>query len=402
MGKKPYYTSNELIEAVKRKISMPVAQVTFNEEDILNFANEEMFLSQIPTLLQYHEEYLVYRHKVDLLEDVQKYEIPERAIGMKLRDLFFVDNQGNIYEMTNVGAGNQDVFQQNSFGTHAHKSFYLENNHIVLPTKVGSAPAGSLEMIYFLRPNSLVSNERAAICTGFVKEITINNTNLTAGKILSIDDTNFVANTDFTIGVSSTATATNLASAINASQLDGITASSSGAIVKIVYEERNTEIISDTTGMIVSDRTGVQATIPAHFEDRMYVDFLQTAGGHRTYSFDVRIPSNGVSSDAVFFPDDKIPSDFKLGDYICQQHECIIPQIPSDLHNLLAERTCARILEALGDQAGLQTANSKIAELEQKQSTLINNRVEGSPKKIFAKHGLLRYGKFRGSRGRYP
>ena len=56
MSKKPYYTSNALIEAVKRNISFPISQVTFSEEDILTFADEEMFLEQVPSILQFHEE----------------------------------------------------------------------------------------------------------------------------------------------------------------------------------------------------------------------------------------------------------------------------------------------------------------------------------------------------------
>ena len=40
MAKKPYYTSNTLIEAVKRKMAMPISQVTFSDADILAFADE--------------------------------------------------------------------------------------------------------------------------------------------------------------------------------------------------------------------------------------------------------------------------------------------------------------------------------------------------------------------------
>ena len=74
-------------------------------------------------------------------------------------------------------------------------------------------------------------------------------------------------------------------------------------------------------------------------------------------------------------------------------NECIIPQIPPDLHNALAERTAARILAAIGDTEGLGVANAKLQEIEARQGTLLDGRVEGAPQKITARHSLLRYGK---------
>ena len=70
---KPYYTSSSLISAVKRKASIPVAQVTFSDEDILAFANEELYLAQVPSILQYHEEYFVYTKETPLIPDISRY-----------------------------------------------------------------------------------------------------------------------------------------------------------------------------------------------------------------------------------------------------------------------------------------------------------------------------------------
>jgi hypothetical protein len=398
MAKKPFYTSNELIEAVKRKMSIPITQVTFSEDDILEFANEEMFLAQVPSMMQYHEEYLVYRQRVKLIPNIRKYDIPERAIGMKLRDLFYVDDSNQLYEMANIGAGNQDFYQNNSFINNSPRHFFLENNSVILATDSLPTITGSLEMTYFLRPNSLVKDERAAVSNGFIKQVTVNT--VQSGDVLKIDNTNLVAGTDFIIGGNPNITATNISSTINALQLDGINATVAQNFVSVISENRNVKVTSsNTTNLSVSTRTGIKCNaVPTHFVDRMYIDFLQTNGGHKTYLYDVRIPVGGVSSDAIFFEDNQIPNEFKLGDYLCQQNECIIPQVPSDLHTLLAERTCARILESLGDQAGLQASMSKIADLEERQSTLMSNRVDGAPKKIISRNSLLRFGKNR--RGR--
>jgi hypothetical protein len=404
MSKRPHYTSNELIEAVKRKISMPITQVTFSNEEILNFANEELFLAQVPSMMQYHEEYLVYRQNLPLINTKLRYDIPSRAIGMKLRDLFFRDTQGNLYEMTNIGAPNQDFFQKNAFGNNIPKFFFIENNSVVIPFDLQSAYPGSLEMTYYLRPNSMVENERAAICNGFIKLITINS-GLEAGETLKIQNSVItipeIWGSGSPVGQNTSTDAAQLGQLINNLQLDGVSSTSNTNVITVLFEDRNMVIQSSNQDLVnVSSKLGIQCqSIPSHFMDRMFIDFLETSGGHKTYSFDVRLQPNSISGNVLFFQDSIVPVDFKLQDYICEQYECIIPQVPSDLHNLLAERTCARILEALGDQAGLQAANAKISELEQRQSSIIDNRVEGAPKKIFARHSMLRYGKFRRSRG---
>ncbi len=110
MSTTPWYTSDKLIEAVKRKIAFPINQNTFTEDDILAFANEEMFIAQVPAVMQYHEEYFVYRVQVPLVTNISRYSIPDRAIGMKLRDLFWSDASGNYFEMTRISSGDKAFF----------------------------------------------------------------------------------------------------------------------------------------------------------------------------------------------------------------------------------------------------------------------------------------------------
>jgi hypothetical protein len=82
---KPYYTSADIIESVKRKIAVPLSQNTFTQLDVLSFANEEMFISQVPSVLQFHSEYFVTYVTIPLFTNVSRYPIPSRAIGQKLR-----------------------------------------------------------------------------------------------------------------------------------------------------------------------------------------------------------------------------------------------------------------------------------------------------------------------------
>ena len=161
----PYMTSTDLIESVQRKIAFPLSQNSFNDEDILHFANEEMMLSMVPQILSYHEEFFVWKEKIPLEKDRFNYPIPPRAIGMKLKDVFYEDPIGNLFEMTRVNPSDKDYYQRNT-GTdmNIHK-YYYENNDIVLAKSAVTSSVGYIRMEYFIRPNQLVPNSRAAIIT---------------------------------------------------------------------------------------------------------------------------------------------------------------------------------------------------------------------------------------------
>lgn len=397
---KPWLTSDEIVAAIKRKIAVPISQNTFSSTDILAFANEEMSISQVPSIMQYHEEYYVASKEVEIEDSISEYPIPERAIGMRLRDVFFKDSQDNLFEMTRIQPDDQAYFQRSiGTGLTIHK-FYLQNNNLVLAPPVESNATGSLVFQYFLRPNQLVTNSRAATIESFTKTITIDNVSLVAGDTVTIDDQVFTADTDFAIGVDSTTTATNLKTAINTNGV--ATASSALAVVTLDYSDVEMVIsTSNSTGFAIQTTQGITFdAVPSHIVDGEIIDFLQTNPGHQLISFDVTIPTGGVSGSTINFTSTDVPTTLVVGDYICSQHECIIPWLPPELHSGLAERTSARILAALGDQAGLGIANQKIAEIEQRQGVLVDQRVDGAPQKILSRHSLLRTNRM-GSRRRF-
>lgn len=398
MANTPYLTSDDLVETIKLNSAFPISQVTFSDEELLKFANHELFLAQVPSVLQYHEDYFSFRETVPMKPNKVRYDIPYRAIGNKIYDVYYIEPIGKLLRKLNlIDSADKAFFQFNNNGYITPAHYYIEANQIVLTSEIGDQINGSLIFVYYLRPNNLVPNSRAATCTGFTREITVSNTGLIAGDYLTIADTTYVAGgvgaNSFAIGATDTATATNLSQAIN---LQGDhTATITNNIVTVHYDLlTNTVTSSNSTSIAIDTMQGIEFDqVPSNITNGSLVDFLKKKGGHRTYSFDIKLGKNVVSSNIIKFKTADIPEDFEPEDYVCSQFECIIPQIPSDLHSLLAERTVARILEAQGDLAGLQAANAKITSLEAGQATMVQNRVEGSPRKVFNRNGLLRYGK---------
>jgi hypothetical protein len=508
MSTTPWYTSDKLIEAVKRKIAFPINQNTFTEDDILAFANEEMFIAQVPAVMQYHEEYFVYRVQVPLVTNISRYAIPDRAIGMKLRDLFWSDQSGNYFEMTRISSGDKAFFQRNIGANQAIHKFYMENNDILLTPSVVGDPSGKLNFFIFLRPNQLVRDSRARLFTAFTQDITltqnpspgdrllislnnqsnspevtqffaVNSSSLsissyTAGdaSVLTLSSAhNIPVDNQITITISgapaingtysaisvsptelkikktvtlagaggtisfvngfviagtTAATASNLRSAINAANLSDTTALifNNNSTVVVTYKDITASFTSTPAELplplVAVDALSIESLIGfkinTSYEDLFVVgdlvDFLQTKPGHRTYAYDITVKAVGSniegSTNVHYFKVTKTDlftyysngfnfqpaiANIQVGDYVCVANECIIPQIPPDLHNALAERTAARILAAIGDKEGLQISTAKLQEIEARQGNLIDDRSEGTPQKITARHSLLRYGK---------
>lgn len=411
-AKTPWMTSRDLIASVKRKISFPISQNTFSEQDILDFANEEMLLQQVPAIMTYHEEYFVKSISTPLVSNKARYQIPDRAIALKLRDLSYMDSNNNLFEMTRVNSDDKSYWQR-SFGFNGISyRFYIEGNDVVMTPNPNDFNDGSLVFYVFFRPNQLVANERAATVQGFQKQVTIGT--LVDGDVIEINQVSFEAvsssptGTQFLIGGTPTISASNLVAVMNS---NGFTTANTLAVVVVSYldvtmtfNSLSANIVVDSTTGVVCDQipttyidptTGISSPL---FQDGELIDFLQTRPGHKTRSFDIQIPTNGISGNVFVLDPAVIPTDLIAGDYICLANECIIPQIPTDLHSGLAERTCGRILAALGDQQGLQNSMAKLQEITQGESRLLDDRVDGSPEKVLARHSIVRYNKRLGFR----
>lgn len=300
--------STTLIESVKRRASIPTAQATFEESDFLAFANEEMSMGMLPAILQYHEEFLVYQEEAPIEANVSSYSIPDRAVGNKLRAIFFKDTSGTLHEMARISPDDLAIYA-NPSGINIYKSYYVQNNSIVLVPEVKTNVYGSLVMFYYMRPNELVSSSRIATVT---------------------------AKTATTLTVN---------------------------------------------------------TIPTIFTIATPLDMLEASGGLRTLTKDVTPTAVNYGTKVLTFASGEIPDSLAIGDNVALAGECYVPQIPNDLHSILAQRVAARCTEAMGDAAGLQAANAKIVEMELKMGNLIDNRSESDPQKITNFNGLLRNGR---------
>lgn len=162
------YTTDSLIESVKRRAMLPESTQTFKDEDFLAFANEELDIGVVPLILSFHEDYLMRTDPVPLSGTKTRYQIPNRAMGNKIREVQFQDTSGIIYEMTRLFIEDLPYFQNGSLGSQAGsvRSFYMEGNEIVITPVNNTLPlAGNLLVSYYIRCSEIVSETRAATIT---------------------------------------------------------------------------------------------------------------------------------------------------------------------------------------------------------------------------------------------
>ena len=158
-------TSDDLIASVKRRASIPSAQSMITDNEILEYANEEMLLNFIPLVLSQHEDYYLIREEIPLEANVIRYSIPYRAIGTKLREVAHKDTNGNLRAMYRRSIDEiTDNFEARGGATYPD-NFYIEGEEIVLDSSETHNMTGSLTVFYSLRPNSLVDVDRVGKIT---------------------------------------------------------------------------------------------------------------------------------------------------------------------------------------------------------------------------------------------
>jgi len=183
-----------------------------------------------------------------------------------------------------------------------------------------------------------------------------------------------------------------------------VTASASGSLLftyfirpsDLVEENKVSEITNIQVDPTLGTTTFTVDMIPVGFSVLTRLDLLQEKPGHKIRNIDLLATAISTNNKTITFLTNQIDSDVEVGDMVALAGECIIPQCPSEMQPVLAQRAAARCLEALGDTQGLTNANSKLQEMQTSTVTLIDNRIVGAVQKVVNNRGLLGRNRIRG------
>lgn len=418
-----HLTTNKLIDLIALKSAIPKTQVTFTEQDFLSFINEQMDMHIVPHIKSFHEDYLITTELIPTQPGVYRYAIPNRAIGNALRDVCFTSDNQTFVELTRIHT--EDVSDTSHYGY--LPKFYVEAGEIVLRT--ANVPVGFLRMAYYARPNEIVSENDVAVVSSIdqnkglvfvdkaplvfnVNELYDITSSKQPHKLISIEmviegmpsEDSLV----MTFGTSKSLNLTfsNVLGDYTNSYVTLIDNSEGTADVYIFYFGvppvlDGTLVPVNITGLLtVQDiLTTLATSINTQFSNNVIVvsgvnlnTLIISNGGIGVAvgdTFNVESPVL-LSTTVISAGTNTIPEALVKNDVIALAQQTIIPQVPSELHAMLAQGCAMRCLETLGDTQGLQNAAAKFAEMEQKTAMLIDNRVESAPQKINNRHSLLR------------
>lgn len=134
--------------------------------------------------------------------------------------------------------------------------------------------------------------------------------------------------------------------------------------------------INRTTGEITLDKIRNTYTL-----DTTY-DFVKANSPHGIIDIEITATNINQLTKVITVSPDKIPTSLQIGDYMPLAGETCIPNVPTELHVILAQRVALRVYEALNDSVGLSNAQKKLEEMESKLGVLMDDRVEGSVSKL--------------------
>lgn len=141
--------------------------------------------------------------------------------------------------------------------------------------------------------------------------------------------------------------------------------------------------VNSTTEVVVN-------AIPLSWTTSELFDITPAKPHYRPYAIDQAVTTLDTVGLTITFSspvlDEEGNNALSVGDYIGKATETCIPEIPLEMQPLLAQRTVAKVLEALGDEQGFARAEGMGDKLEEEVLDLISPRIDGEPRKVVSSY----------------
>lgn len=152
----PQYTTEQLIENIKRRCLVPTSQITYTNQDLVDLANDELQGIVVPLMMSTREEYFLDYEDVSV-PSTKVIPFPENTTSSKVRSVCYVQ-QSEPLVLINLPRLDLDVVAGVGFWNYnTLAGFYLQNNDIVLYPST-SVPVGQLIRVYFYKRTLVLSN----------------------------------------------------------------------------------------------------------------------------------------------------------------------------------------------------------------------------------------------------
>lgn len=405
-------TTTDLIRCVKVRASVPTNQITFVDQDIIDILNQELNNIVVRILLSVHEEYLVTYEDQLYNTNQTDYIIPYRSIVNKIREVSIIDSPGNTFELSRIKLTDLPDFQK-SFSFDQRNIFYIKNNYIIIPNNIIiNVDASRVRCWFYLRPNKLVLNSGCATISNIDQTTGIISVNAIPSTFTSMPSFDFVAfnspnklySYDLQAGVVNSLNNTlTFPVPLNVASVNLLSSSMTipghgfytGCTVSVTSPNGTIPTALQSGGTTVLNGTNKGSITNAYFAinvDTNTVQFATSLVNARNGVF-IPLTDTGTGSLIVAPTINHISSEIQIGDYINVNGETIVPQLPMEMHSLLVERAALVCIESVGDAQEVNLMRAKLKEMEKSMMDLLDNRTEGSPRKINPRNSIMKNSK---------
>jgi hypothetical protein len=173
----------DIQQSAKLRTLAPLSQSTFDANDLVTMAHEELQLKLVSDIMEVREDFFLTSQLTPLVAMIDHYVMPERAIGNALKTLFYIDPVGNPVELDRVDVDRITAYSAGGGGS--PEKYYFEGDEVVILPKPTTS-AGSLMFSYFAKPNRITLTSNCAKITG---------------KSSASGTTAFAVNTDLTASI---------------------------------------------------------------------------------------------------------------------------------------------------------------------------------------------------------
>lgn len=144
------FLTEDLVSSVKRRTHAPSSQKAFQDSDIIALLNEELLTCLVPDILSLREDFFMRSITVPMVAGVNHYQLPGRAIGDSLKDVFFT--KGGV-----TRALDRDDIRNILATTNAvDPNVYCFLGDEIMLDAVPASSTGTLTFYYLCRPSELV------------------------------------------------------------------------------------------------------------------------------------------------------------------------------------------------------------------------------------------------------
>jgi len=154
-------TTTDLVSDVRARVAAPAANGLVSDLDLLQLLDEEMRTEVAEMLIGVRSEYWLADYTTPIVVGQSAYRIPDRALGMALRDVTIIAPGGRERSASQIPADQRPLWSAGRAWAGV-TCFTLENGSVVLLPEPAEA-GHTLRLRYYASPSRLV---RVADCAG--------------------------------------------------------------------------------------------------------------------------------------------------------------------------------------------------------------------------------------------